>query len=255
MLRPTGAAVMVALAAGLVLLGGPALAHVSADPDVARDRHVKTDFIVGHGCGDSPTTAVRVSVPEGVEDPRPQPVAGWEIEVGGAESAQRGAVRLAHDGDDREHDDEADGQEDGEPAERVTEVAWVGGELPGTHVEEFGLSFRIAEDAPEVLYFPLVQECAEGEHRWTEVPSSHEEWDTLESPAPFVRVALDGDEEQPAADEGEEAAGGAPATVDGAPVALESSAEGKGTDPLTYLALGLAALGVALGLASMARRS
>jgi periplasmic copper chaperone A len=164
-----------ALAAAVlvVALAGPAAAHVTANPDEADGPFVRTALRVSHGCEGSPTTAVRVQIPEGVEQPRPEVVPGWDIEIVGAEAGG---------------DEGATGS--------VAEVAWVAGSLPDEHFQEFGLSFRITDDAPAVLWFPTIQECEAGEHRWIDIPASVEEWGDLEEPAPYVRVAF-GERAQP----------------------------------------------------------
>lgn len=180
----------------------PASAHVTADPDRATSPYFRTDLRVGHGCEGSPTTEVRVRIPEGAENPRAEPVLGWEVEVV-----------------TEELDEPVTDSHGSEITERVAELAWVDGTLPDEQFQEFGLSFRVAEDAPDVLWLPTIQECEEGEHRWIEIPDSVAEWGDLEEPAPYVEVDLDGGSEEEAEDGAAEEAGaaaenrGGPATV------------------------------------------
>src|SRR5689334_4560363 len=59
-----------------------ALAHVTASPNVVEaGSRPQIAFRVGHGCEGSATTALRLTIPAGVEEARPRPVAGWKIEI------------------------------------------------------------------------------------------------------------------------------------------------------------------------------
>lgn len=73
--------------------------------------------------------------------------------------------------------------------EGVQEIIWTG-ELDDAHYDEFVLRGRVTETiaANEMLYIPVVQECAEGNHRWIEIPAEGQTGDDLESPAPGVMV-------------------------------------------------------------------
>jgi uncharacterized protein YcnI len=71
----------------------------------------------------------------------------------------------------------------------VKEVAWTGN-LPDAYYDEFVISGFLAKDAfapDSTVYFPVVQECESGVHRWIEIPKpgSHEH---LNEPAPGIRV-------------------------------------------------------------------
>lgn len=156
------AAILLAAALLVALPAAPAAAHVTAEPDEAHAPDFEIAFQVEHGCGESPTTAIRVRVPGGVEELRPQPLAGWDLEV------------------------ERDGGDEG----RVTEVAWVLASAAGEGAREFAVSGRFTGETGDVVYFPLVQECEQGEHRWIDVPPTLEEWGDLEEPAPYVVLAF-----------------------------------------------------------------
>jgi len=70
----------------------------------------------------------------------------------------------------------------------VKEVTWSGGKLPDAFYDEFVLSVFIAGDlsAGQNLYFPVIQTCEKGEHRWVDVPepAQHPAGD----PAPAVKL-------------------------------------------------------------------
>ncbi|MBD8505751.1 YcnI family protein [Hoyosella sp. G463] len=162
--------------AGLLLapaLATPALAHVTANPDEASSRYFRTALRVGHGCDGSPTTAVRVQIPEGVENAGAEQIAGWDAEVIREDLPE--PIEGAH----------------GPITDRVSEVVFSGNSLPDDQFQEFGLSLTLADDAPEVLWLPVIQECEEGANRWIEIPDSIDQWGELDAPAPYVTVAMD----------------------------------------------------------------
>jgi uncharacterized protein YcnI len=148
-----------------------AAAHVTANPDQApADSWFRTALRVGHGCEGSSTIAVRVKLPDGVISVRPQMKPGWEITI-----------------TMRKLDQPIEGPH-GTVTEVVDEIAWRGGPLPDAYFDEFGISMRLPAEPGKTLYFPTVQECEQGVHRWIEIPAANQSWDDLEEPAPFVRL-------------------------------------------------------------------
>ncbi|MCW3841965.1 YcnI family protein, partial [Micromonospora yasonensis] len=143
--------VLVAAAVAVGVAAVPASAHMIATPYTAETKFFHTAFLVTHGCAGSATTAVRMQIPDGVHLVTPDSVPGWELQV----------TRAAGEG---------------EGFGRIVEVAWVGGPLPDHEQKPFGLGFRIDEEAPEILWFPTVQECEVGENRWVTIPPSLAEW-------------------------------------------------------------------------------
>jgi uncharacterized protein YcnI len=160
----------VALAAALA--AGPAAAHVTASQNQApAGQFFTTSFRVPHGCNGTPTLAVRIKVPEGVVAVKPQMKPGWTITI--AKRTLDKPVEIGHGMSVRE---------------TVDEVAWRGGPLPDAYYDEFGLTMRIVGAAGTTLWFPTVQECEQGVHRWIEIPSGSQGWGDLEAPAPFVKI-------------------------------------------------------------------
>jgi periplasmic copper chaperone A len=233
----------------------PAAAHVTANPSEASSLYFKTDFRIPHGCDGSATTAVRVQIPEGVTNAKPQVVAGWEIEV----------IRT-------ELDEPVEGGHGETITDRVSEIAWRGGPLPDAHLQEFGLSMRLPDAADVeggVLWFPVVQECEDGEHRWIEIPDTVEQWGDLDEPAPYVRLASTGggdghghgddegddvegrDEDAEAhGDEGDTADATATAEDDDLDLAAATTGD---AGPITWAALVAGLLGLALGAGAFVR--
>jgi uncharacterized protein YcnI len=99
-------------------------------------------FGPGHGCGTSPTIAIRIQIPDGIESVKPVAKPDWTIDIV----------------------TDADGE--------VTEIHFTGGNLPNEWYDQFRIRAAINEEvAPGTpIYFPLVQECVEGAHYWINLP-------------------------------------------------------------------------------------
>jgi uncharacterized protein YcnI len=156
----------------LVAAAGSAHAHVTASPNEApADSYFRTALRIGHGCNGTATTAVRVKIPDGVLGVKPQAKPGWTIEI-----RMRRLDKPVAIGHGRT------------VSEVVDEIAWRGGPLADAHFDEFGLSLRLPATAGRTLYFPVVQECEQGVHRWIEIPAAGQKWNDLREPAPFIRL-------------------------------------------------------------------
>lgn len=156
----------------LVALGSPAIAHVTLQQREAEaGRSYKAVLAVPHGCGGQPTTGITVSIPEGVFGVKPQPKPGWQLTT----RSQRYQRSYASHGR--------------EVREGVVEIAWTGGSLDNAHYDEFVFVGQVDASLAEkgMVYFPVVQTCASGEHRWIEVPRAGETAD-LQQPAPALRI-------------------------------------------------------------------
>lgn len=154
------------------LLAGTALAHATlAVTEAPAGSTYKAVIQIGHGCAGAATTAIRVRIPEGVINVHPMPKPGWEL------ATESGPYAQPYDyyGE--------------QLTEGVTEVRWTGGSLPDAWYDEF--VFRAVLPAGEVgtvIRFPIVQECAQGVHRWIEIPQPGEDPDSYAEPAPGVTL-------------------------------------------------------------------
>ena len=72
--------------------------------------------------------------------------------------------------------------------ETVGEVVWSGGRLLDEHFDEFALMMRLPDRPGTTLYFPVVQECEQGVHRWIEIPAPGQSARDLREPAPALRL-------------------------------------------------------------------
>ncbi|MGQ3355723.1 MAG: DUF1775 domain-containing protein [Phreatobacter sp.] len=167
-----------ALAAGLLLAASaaaPALAHVTLERGETAPGSYKAVLRVPHGCGTQATTGLSVTIPEGVHSVKPQPKPGWSLATT-VRPYQRAYVNHGR-----------------EVREGVTAISWSGGSLPNEHYDEFVFVGQVDASlaAAGQIYFPVVQTCANGENRWTEIPAAGSQA-RLASPAPVLRIAASG---------------------------------------------------------------
>ncbi|MBP7000749.1 YcnI family protein [Amaricoccus sp.] len=160
------------LAAALAALAAGAQAHVTLETAEAPvGSTYKAVLRVGHGCEGSATTRLRVRIPEGVIAVKPMPKAGWQLDT------VVGAYARPYD-----YYGEALG-------EGVTEISWAGS-LPDDYYDEFVFRATLTDGlAPgSDLFFPVVQECGDKAARWIEIPAAGQDADSLEHPAPGLRL-------------------------------------------------------------------
>jgi periplasmic copper chaperone A len=169
-LRAQGTLVVAAL-----LTGSVANAHVVLQKWEATAGYQEyVTLAVPHGCGLSPTTEVRVKIPDGITILVPEEKAGWQTRV-----------------TKRKLDQPLRGEGGVQITEAVDEVIWTGGSLPWDRLGLFTMLARMPDTAGRVLYFRTVQKCAEGESRWIDtLPAGEPVWKiwALEHPSPFVEL-------------------------------------------------------------------
>jgi periplasmic copper chaperone A len=155
----------------VLLAAQPARAHVTLDRNEAPAESFFNAMVnVPHGCEGSPTLKVRVRIPDGVIGVKPQPKPGWELVIRKEKLAQ--PIVESH----------------GRTiSEVVAEVTWTG-KLLDENFDQFGIHMRLPDKPGETLYFPTVQECETGVHRWIEIPAPGKSRGDYKEPAPFLRL-------------------------------------------------------------------
>jgi len=151
-------------------LAWPAFAHVvlKEATAVSGSYHVAT-FRVPHGCGTSPTVAIRIAIPDGIVVVKPMPKPGWKIEI----VHEPLATPVPQEGRTL--------------TQRPKEIAWRGGPLPDEYMDEFTVMVRLpARTGP--LWFPTVQVCEQGEIRWIEVPPEGRTVRDMRFPPPGITL-------------------------------------------------------------------
>lgn len=136
----------------LMLGASMAQAHVVLEQKSAvAGSYYKATFMVGHGCGGSPTTGIEIEMPEVMAVVKPMPKPGWTIVT---QSAPAPAGLSLH----------------GRPvAEVLTRVSWQGGPLDDARYDEFVLLLQLPKrEGP--LYFRVSQHCVHGRNDWVDVP-------------------------------------------------------------------------------------
>lgn len=219
-----GASLALAITAG-------ALAHVTVNPGEApANSYARLDFRVGHGCEGSPTTSVRIQIPEGVTSVRPQLKPGWENEivVGPLAEPYESHGELITEG--------------------VTEVTWSGGELSDDYFDDFGLSVRLPDLPGETLYFPVIQECVDGEIAWIQVPAEGDDGAELDEPAPgLLLVASSGDSHGHGGDDEGNEASVSNGSGESSTVLPAQAASSDSDNTLAWIALAVGVVGVLAG--------
>ncbi len=205
-----------------------ASAHVHVTPDEsAAGTSTRLGFSFSHGCEDSPTTAVVLTIPEGVDGVTPVADGAWTI------SRELG--------------------DDGIPTQvTYTAVTPIDSGISAT--VSLDVIFASSASGTSVA-FPVLQKCVVGETDWSEVATGGQTEDDLASPAPVVAVgavATDAGHGHGPADASDEDASGDADHAD-ADASGEAHADGAAqADPVARwlaggaLVAGLAALGVAL---------
>lgn len=154
----------------LALAAQAAQAHVTlAQKSAPASSYYKAVFQVGHGCDGSATTGITVVLPEGVNNAKPMPKAGWTLKI---DTAKLDKPILNH----------------GKPqAERVASITWQGGPLADAWYDEFTLQLRVPEQ-PGKLYFKVMQQCENGSVAWDDLPAAGHEGHELAHPAAMLEV-------------------------------------------------------------------
>ena len=157
-----------AAVATLAAFAVPAFAHVTLEVQQAKiGSTYKAVVRVPHGCGTEATTTLRIQIPEGFYNVKPMPHAGWTLETVTGPYAQS-------------YDNHGTALTEG-----VKEVVWSGGSLPNEFYDEFVFRGTFAASLePGQFYFPVVQECANGEEAWIDVTGAED----AEMPAPSLEL-------------------------------------------------------------------
>lgn len=220
--------------AAVIVGGGLASAHVTIQEDeIVAGAYSLVTIAVPHGCGESPTTEIRIQMPESIPAVTPTVNPNWDVDK--VMETLDEPIHGAH----------------GDITERVSEVVYTAKTpLPDGYRDAFELSLQAPADASGLLFFPTVQTCEEGETGWIEIPADGQDPFELESPAPFVNVVAATD-----ADAGHSADGTAAATDsddESAEASTDDSDDGS-SNGLAIAALVVGVLGLGTAVVAIAR--
>jgi uncharacterized protein YcnI len=184
-------------AAGVLLMAGPAAAHIEPTVESApAGSYLTFSLQVPHGCGEGGTNKLEVQIPDSITSVTPGVVPGWTID--------RTVVPL---------DPPVDDGEGGTITERTSVVTWSGGPLAHDQLQLFALSVKLPDKGSSVS-FPVIQTCDNGEHTdWIEATKAGEA--EPDHPAPTIELtAATGDDhhdEAAATDESDDDSDSSPA--------------------------------------------
>jgi len=161
-------------AVGVVAFICTASAHITLEQREAPvGAPYKAVLRVPHGCDGAATIALRVRIPDGMIAVKPMPKPGWKVDT---------VVGKYPKTYDYFHGAKL--------SEGVTEVSFSGGTLPDAFYDEFVLTGFLAGDLEpgQLIYFPVVQECEKGVHRWIEIPAAGKPSGDYPEPAPALKL-------------------------------------------------------------------
>jgi uncharacterized protein YcnI len=233
------AATVCALAAGTVLLvAGPASAHVGVEPEeAAKGDYSTVNFKVPNEKDDSSTVKLEVTFPTDhpLASVMPQPVPGWDIKV------------------DKKKLDKPIEVHGEKITEVVSKVTWSGGEVKPGEFQQFPVSMgELPKDTDQLVFKALQTYDNDDVVRWIEEPKKGAP--EPENPAPVLKLTADG-----------APAGSSSGTDDSKATATEKTAASSGDDSssgsdttarvLGVVGIVVGAAGVAFGVLTGRRRS
>ena len=148
-------------------------AHAVLDRQfIAPGQTFHLSIAIGHGCDGAGTTRVSVTIPEGIIVTKVDPLDRFKSQT-----------RIA------KFEKPWTGSQ-GQITEGIKEITWSEGLLADKSRGEFGFEFLASADLKldQVLFFPVVQICEQGERRWVEEASNAEARAKLKAPAPILTI-------------------------------------------------------------------
>ena len=205
-----------------------ASAHVGVTPDkTAANSYALLTFGIPHGCEESGTTKVTITLPAELNDAQPTVNPNW--------TAEKVTEQLA------EPKKLADGSS---ITKRTSQIVYTAkAPLDPSLRDALVLSVKLPDVAGKTLYFPTLQNCEVGQTDWSQLPAEGQDPHSLKAPAPSVTVtaaSADGHDAQAAS-----AADATPETVQAAAVS-DDGAQARSWAGLVAGVGGLALGGLAL---------
>ncbi len=230
-------AVPVAAATLALATVSPASAHVTGTPsDATAGAFTILTMSVPHGCDGSPTTKVEIQIPESVLSVTPTRNPLYDVKAT--------IVQL---------DEPVTDAHGNEITERTASVVYTANTpLPEGQRDTFELSFQVPDAEGEMLAFPTVQTCEQGETAWVEVPADGADAEELEHPAPAFEIlpAATDDGHDAGSDTGADSSQTAATSESGG-----STAEADDSDALGWAGLAAGVLGIVVGGVALVRTS
>jgi periplasmic copper chaperone A len=166
-------------ALALAVASTSAFAHATfANKDAKAEGYIAAALQVPHGCDGRATNDVIVKLPEGFIAAKPQPKAGWKLEV------IKGKYQKSYDN----HGTIL--------IEGPVEIRWTGGDLPDAFYDTFVIYGKVSGVAPGTkLPFVVTQVCgADAKVAWDEIPATGVDAHSLKHPAPTLTIVAAGED-------------------------------------------------------------
>ncbi|MBB2751183.1 UNVERIFIED_ORG: hypothetical protein GGI57_001861 [Rhizobium aethiopicum] len=147
-------------------------AHVTfLNKEATAETTILATLQLPHGCDGRATTEVRVKLPEGFVFAKPQPKAGWELEV------IKGDYQKTYDN----HGDKV--------KTGAVEIRWKNGNLSDDFYDTFVIQGKVSGvEAGTSLAFPVTQICGDTVEAWDQVAKEGGDAHGMKSPAPLLKV-------------------------------------------------------------------
>ena len=175
LLRRTVTAAAVAGGTATLMLAGMsgASAHVGVTPDkTTANSYALLTFGIPHGCEESGTTKVTITLPAELNDAQPTVNPNW--------TAEKVTEQLA------EPKKLADGTS---ITKRTSQIVYTAkAPLEPSLRDALVLSVKLPDVAGKTLYFPTLQNCEAGQTDWSQLPAEGQDPHSLKAPAPSVTV-------------------------------------------------------------------
>lgn len=155
-----------------------ASAHVGVTPDkTAANSYALLTFGIPHGCDESGTTKVTITLPAELNDAQPTVNPNW--------TAEKVTEQLA------EPKKLADGSS---ITKRTSQIVYTAkAPLDPSLRDALVLSVKLPDVAGKTLYFPTLQNCEVGQTDWSQLPAEGQDPHSLKAPAPSVTVTAAAD--------------------------------------------------------------
>jgi uncharacterized protein YcnI len=169
----TAAATAVGSAALLLTAAAGASAHVGVTPDkTTANSYALLTFGVPHGCDDSATTKVAITLPAELNDAQPTVNPNWIVEKVTEQLAEPKKL--------------ADGTS---ITRRTSQIVYTAKTpLADDLRDALVLSLKLPDAAGTTLYFPTLQTCETGQTDWAEIAKDGQDPHSLKAPAPSITI-------------------------------------------------------------------
>lgn len=221
-------------AALLLAAAGGASAHVGVTPDkTAANSYALLTFGIPHGCEESGTTKVAITLPAELNDAQPTVNPNWTVEK---VTEQLAEPRKLADGTSI--------------TKRTSQIVYTA-KAPLAHDlrDALVLSMKLPDAAGTTLYFPTLQTCETGQTDWSEIAKDGQDPHSLKAPAPSITITA-----AAAGTDNHGAAATAAHSTEQASAVTDSGAEARSWAGLAAGVGGLALGGIALARSGAKRK-